>query len=544
MTARLFAIAVVACLALAAGSLAFAHEPAYDAWAWLVWGRELARLQLDTSSGPSWKPLPVAIAALLSVAGDAAPALWLVIVRGAWLLSLVLAGALAYRLTHGLGRPLRVAAGAFAAVTLLLLFDEVTAWTRQAAVGMSEPLLVALVLGAVAAGLDGRSRLALGLGGLAALVRPEAWPLLAAYGLWRWRAEPGLRPWIAGVALAVAASWVVPELLAGGGASSAGERALRGDESAVEAVWEVLGRAVTMPLAVAWPLAALAVAVARWPAAASFAAARAPFAPRAAGPAAAAADPSAAVGARASSAPRAAGSAATAAGPSAAVAARGPCAPRAAGSATVALLSSAPAILALGALAWIATVAAMAAAGFPGLPRFMASALAVVAVLAGTGLARLLALGRAPIATAALALAVLAATLPQLPARVADLHDAAAASERVAQRGERLRELTDEIGRDPLLRCGRLATSYVLVRTALAWQLDVPLTEVVSFGLPSASSGAFVVGPGAPRPVREYLRTHADLLGRRREWRIYSLDCSPTAAASSSRSAGVSGARR
>ena len=486
MTARLLAIAVVACVALAAGSLAFAHEPAYDAWAWLVWGRELAGLQLDTSSGPSFKPLPVVIAALLSVAGDAAPALWLVIVRAAWLLSIVLAGALAYRLTCGLGRGLRVAAGVFAAVTLLLLFDEVTAWTRQAAIGMSEPLLVALVLGAVAAGLDGRSRLALGLGGLAALVRPEAWPLLALFGLWRWRAEPGLRPWIAGVALAVAASWVVPELLAGGGASSAGERALRGDESAVEAVLEVLGRAIAMPLAVAWPLAALALAFQRVP-----------------------------------GEKRRHG---------------GRFSPLSSGGAVI--------VLATGALAWIAIVAAMAAAGFPGLPRFMAPALAVVAVLAGIGLARLLALARARIAAAALALAILAATLAQLPARVADLPDAVTASERVAQRGERLRELIDEVGRDPLLRCGRLATSYVLVRTALAWQLDVPLAEVVSFGEPSARSGAFVVGPGAPRPVRAYLRTHADLLGRRGEWRIYSLDCSPTAAASSSRSAGVSGAQR
>ena len=482
MTARLLAIAVVACLALAAGSLASAHEPAYDAWAWLVWGRELAGLQLDTSSGPSWKPLPVAIAALLSVAGDAAPALWLVLVRAAWLLSLVLAGGLAYRLTQGLGRAQRVAAGVFAAVTLLLLYDAVTAWTRQAAVGMSEPLLVALVLGAVAAGVDGRSRLALGLGGLAALVRPEAWPLLALFGLWRWRAEPLLRPWIAGLALAVAASWVVPELLAGGGASSAGERALRGDEPAVDAVLEVLGRAIAMPLAVAWPLAALALALQR-----------------------------------VSGEKRRHG---------------GRFSPVSSGRAVI--------VLATGALAWIAIVAGMAAAGFPGLPRFMAPALAVVAVLAGTGLARLLALGRAPIATAAIALAI----LPQLPARVADVRDAVDASERVAQRGERLRELTDEIGRDPLLRCGRLATSYVLVRTALAWQLDVPLTDVVSFGEPSASSGAFVVGPGAPPRVRAYLRTHADLLGRRGEWRIYSLDCSPIAAASSSRSAGVSGARR
>ena len=32
--------------------LLVAVEPLYDAWAWLVWGRELAHLGLDTSSGP------------------------------------------------------------------------------------------------------------------------------------------------------------------------------------------------------------------------------------------------------------------------------------------------------------------------------------------------------------------------------------------------------------------------------------------------------------------------------------------------------------
>ena len=189
-------------------------RPSYDAWAWLVWGRELAGFRLDTSSGPSFKPLPVAIAALLSPAGDAAPALWLVIVRASWLLSLVLAGALAYRLTAGLDRRLRWIAAGFAALVLLLLFDEITPWARQAAIGMSEPLLVALVLGAVAAALDGRSRTALVLAGLAALVRPEAWPLLAAYGVWRWRAEPALRPWIAAIAVAVPALWFAPDLLA------------------------------------------------------------------------------------------------------------------------------------------------------------------------------------------------------------------------------------------------------------------------------------------------------------------------------------------
>jgi len=499
MTPRLLAIAVAACLALAAASLAIPHAPAYDARAWLVWGRELADLRLDTSSGPSFKPLPVAVAAALSPTGDAAPALWLVVVRAAWLLSLFLAGALAYRLTAGLRRALRLVAAGFAGLCLLLLFDEVTAWARQAAIGMSEPLLVALVLGAVLAALDERSRLTLVLAGLAALVRPEAWPLLAAYGLWRWRAEPSLRPWVAGVAIAVPTLWVAPDLLASHGASGGGERALRGGDAPLAALGEVLARALAMPLAVAWPLAAFAVATA-------FAAR-----PGAATEPALAAPADDAGGKRPHS---------------------GRFPPQ-----------RAVLVLAAGALAWVAVVAVMAAAGFAGLPRFMAPAIAVVGVLGGVGLAHVLARARAPLASAAIGV-VLAVALAQLHGRARNVADGLAAAERAAGRETRLLALADEIGGDALLRCGKLATSNVLERTALAWQLEVPLSQVVSFGAPPTRSGAFVVGSAASLDVLARLEAKAELLGARGEWRVYSLRCSPRAAASSSRSAGVSGARR
>ncbi|HEV2785998.1 MAG TPA: hypothetical protein VGV67_06395, partial [Solirubrobacteraceae bacterium] len=160
MTRRLLLAAAV-CLALAAASLAIAAEPVYDAWSWLVWGRELTDVELDMTTGPSWKPLPVILAAVLSHAGDGAPALWLVLMRVAWLASLALAAELAVQLTAGRPRALRAAAGAFAAGCIVLLSDEVTQWTRQVAGGMSEPLLVALCLGAVRAGLGDRVRTAL-----------------------------------------------------------------------------------------------------------------------------------------------------------------------------------------------------------------------------------------------------------------------------------------------------------------------------------------------------------------------------------------------
>ena len=76
---------------IAALSLLAPFEPLYDPWAWLVWGRELAALDLDTGAGPSWKPLPVLVTTLLSPAGGAAPELWLFVARTGWLAAVALA---------------------------------------------------------------------------------------------------------------------------------------------------------------------------------------------------------------------------------------------------------------------------------------------------------------------------------------------------------------------------------------------------------------------------------------------------------------------
>jgi hypothetical protein len=54
--------------------LVVAPAPAYDPWMWLLWGREIAGGTLSTSEGPAFKPLPVAVCALLAPLGDdAAP---------------------------------------------------------------------------------------------------------------------------------------------------------------------------------------------------------------------------------------------------------------------------------------------------------------------------------------------------------------------------------------------------------------------------------------------------------------------------------------
>jgi len=50
------ALLVAGCFALAALSLLLPSVPTQDSWSWVVWGREVAHLDLDTSAGSSWKP--------------------------------------------------------------------------------------------------------------------------------------------------------------------------------------------------------------------------------------------------------------------------------------------------------------------------------------------------------------------------------------------------------------------------------------------------------------------------------------------------------
>ena len=437
-----------------------AGEPVYDAWTWLIWGRELAALELDTSSGPSWKPLAVFITALLSLGGAAAPALWLVLVQTAWLLALVLAGGLAFALTAELDRRLRFAAAGFAAGSLLLLFDGATPWTRQGAVGMSEPLAAALSLGAATAAIARRARLALVLAALTALLRPEAWPLLVVYGCWVWRTQPTLRPWIAAIAIAVPALWLIPDALTSGNAPGGATRARRRDTGMpLEQAAALLARAAAMPLAVVWPLALAGMLAAR---------------------------------------------------------------------------SRAPLALGAGAAAWIAIVAAMAAAGYSGLARYCAPAIAILGVVAAAGLAHLLALAGRRLAVA-VAVAVLLGAAMQLPVRIAQLEDGLATAAQRARSNDRLRTVTRAIGGDRLLRCGQLATTDVRVRTAVAWQLGVPLKRVISVAEPPSVPIVVIIGPAASAQMRAKMRTQSKLLGSSGEWRVYSHHCHTTASSSVAR---------
>jgi hypothetical protein len=207
-------VAVAACLALAGLSLLLPGAPSYDPLAWVIWGRELVELNLKTTGGPSWKPLPVGFTTLFSLFGTVAPWLWLVLARASALLGLVFAYRIASRLAGA-------AAGVLAAAALVVS----RGWFWSDWIGYSEGLLLALVLWAVDRHLEGRRRQALVLGFLACLLRPEVWPFVAAYGIWLWLRQPATRRLSMALAVAIPVLWLVPELIGSGDAFRASDRA-------------------------------------------------------------------------------------------------------------------------------------------------------------------------------------------------------------------------------------------------------------------------------------------------------------------------------
>ena len=382
-----------------AASLALPATLGYDAWAWTVWGRELAHLELATTAGPSFKPLPVLALAPLSVLGAATPVVWMGLMRAAAVVSLMLAYRLGARLAGRL-------AGAVAALSLALSADLY----RTALLGSAEPVLIALTLGAADRHLAGRRDWALVLIAVAGLIRPEAWVLLAAYGVFVWLREPRLRPLVAAAVVLPPALWLGLDWIGSGDplhASSTATSATEGSAAnakvpALEVVRRA-GDAIIVPTLI---LAAIGVA----------------FAVR---------------------------------------------------------RRDRP-VLSLAALAlgWIAVVAIMAEVGFTGTRRYLAAPAAALCVVAGVGLVWLLEAvreGRARIAVA-IAIAVLALAPALLRARE-EARMLSVARSQADQRDELVRAVDRAGGRAAVLRPGHPAINPWL-QTALAWQLDVPLSGV------------------------------------------------------------------
>ncbi|HEX8207126.1 MAG TPA: hypothetical protein VF587_13780 [Solirubrobacteraceae bacterium] len=214
-------VAIVAgSVALAALSLLFPSAPTYDPWAWIIWGREITQLDLDTVDGPSWKPLPVLFTTVFALFGDtAAPNLWLVVARAGSIAALPLGFLLAVRLV---GDRRAGAVAGLAAVAGIVCSPW---WLRNGALGNSEGLLVALLFAAILAHLHDRRGVAFAFGLGVALLRPEAWPFFGLYALWLLYEDRSRLPWVAGGLVSLPILWLGPELWGSGNALRASDRA-------------------------------------------------------------------------------------------------------------------------------------------------------------------------------------------------------------------------------------------------------------------------------------------------------------------------------
>ncbi len=185
--------------------MAVRTRPGFDPYGWLVWGHQTLAGNLDTNAAPSWKPLPYLFTVPYAVAGHYQLWLWMVTAVAVSLSGVVFAARIAHRLTAA--PPERsyagAVAGAFAGLALLGISD----YWHYILSYQSDPIIVALCLGAIDCHLSGRRRWAFVLAALAALGRPEVWLFAGLYAVWCWRAVPSMRGLIAGGVLVVVLLW-------------------------------------------------------------------------------------------------------------------------------------------------------------------------------------------------------------------------------------------------------------------------------------------------------------------------------------------------
>jgi hypothetical protein len=169
-------------------------RPGYDPYGWLVWGNLAVHGKLDTNGAPSWKPLPFLFTVPYALIGHRAMWLWMVTSVAISLSGLLFAARIAYKLTDPPDgrRWAGWVAGAFAGAALL----GINGYSHFILSSQSDTMIVALCLGAIDCHLYGRYRWALALGILAALGRPEMFPLIGIYAIWQWRQLPWMRPLI------------------------------------------------------------------------------------------------------------------------------------------------------------------------------------------------------------------------------------------------------------------------------------------------------------------------------------------------------------
>jgi hypothetical protein len=230
-----YGLIIVAALAIAALTLLVRSTPSYDPWCWLVWGREILHGSLHTTGGASWKPLPVIFTTIFALFGKAQPDIWLVVARAGFIVTVLMSGKLAARLTLWLapryGRtPLRsmplidrlgtIGPAALAAVIAIFAVALSGGWLSDATLGYSEALAVAFILIGLERHIDGHHRQAFACGLVAALDRPETWVFWGPYGLWLMWKDPGARALVISLAILCVVLWFVPQKWGGGSFTS------------------------------------------------------------------------------------------------------------------------------------------------------------------------------------------------------------------------------------------------------------------------------------------------------------------------------------
>jgi hypothetical protein len=188
-------------------------RPGFDPYGWIVWGHQTLHGGLNTNAAPSWKPLPYLFTVPYALAGHYDMWLWLITAVAISLSGAVFAGRIAYRLVDA--PPDRRWAAWVAAIVAAGASLGIVQYFHFVLSAQSDPVAVALCLGAVDCHLSGRHRWAFSLLALAGLARPEAWAFQALYAIWAWRKVPSMRWFMAGWVVVMLALWFgIPALSA------------------------------------------------------------------------------------------------------------------------------------------------------------------------------------------------------------------------------------------------------------------------------------------------------------------------------------------
>lgn len=207
-------VVVVSLVIAGLGTLLLGGAPTYDPWAWIIWGREIIEGDLVTTTGPSWKPLPMFFTVPFALFGDAAPDLWMWVARATALVGIVAVADLAARI-----------GGRLAAVLAAIAITVAPLYYAYGIQGSSEGMLVLVCCLAATSWVDGRRNAAFWWLVAAALLRPEAWFFVAFVGLERLRARPANLWWLALSAILVTTTWLIPEKIGSGAFLRAATRA-------------------------------------------------------------------------------------------------------------------------------------------------------------------------------------------------------------------------------------------------------------------------------------------------------------------------------